>query len=522
MGLHRSALLIHVAACALLAVNAAAMPTAMPAVSGFVTTLVSSSRFSMGTLQVDLSPSARCSETAFITKHYWYNLLLAPDLFTTGGASREYRPHASFSEVACSQLNLAVGSWVRINGDLSAHGQLIARTLVVFRWSNSRDTDRGGAVLEEQPTRNKGRNEIVGTIWLDGYPISIGSQSAVSERLDVSQFSIKRRGAYEFYLKAPASMGTTREIGPTQLSPGQCVDYRRPTAGDGQLVTGRLSAWECENDPGLGKFVRRNSEQSLTAPRLAPRREDGKVNFYPSPPPLRRHRYLEILPDKNIQDFVSQLGVSILPSFAKTGAGRLPEGVNFRFVVVRSLKKEPSAWHILDDPTDAHPYHEIIRPLPDGLILIAVDGGIARLRSSAELALLLSMAVTSVIQQQEFLADRTAGGISYGPPDVDALRAWQDAQALRIGIRQLYLAGYDIREAPFAWLVASGKSVPNPVIGGEDPGSNVPWYSSYAFDYISRYYSDVDYSKLKRGEKEYAQFLDELRKADPEAFAKQK
>ena len=35
----------------------------------------------------------------------------------------------------------------------------------------------------------------------------------------------------------------------------------------------------------------------------------------------------------------------------------------------------------------------------------------------------------------------------------------------------------------------------------------------------ARYYKDVDYGKLKKGEAEYQQFLDELRRADPEAFA---
>ena len=120
------------------------------------------------------------------------------------------------------------------------------------------------------------------------------------------------------------------------------------------------------------------------------------------------------------------------------------------------------------------------------------------------------------------MAEQTVGGINFGPSDISAFGYWQDGQALRIGIRQLYLAGYDVREAPFAWLVASGKPVPNPIIGTGDPGSVVPWYTAYAFDYISRYYSDVDYGKLKRGEKEYAAFLDELRKADPQAFEKSK
>ena len=56
-------------------------------------------------------------------------------------------------------------------------------------------------------------------------------------------------------------------------------------------------------------------------------------------------------------------------------------------------------------------------------------------------------------------------------------------------------------------------------VPAKHPGKEIPWYAAYAFNYISQYYKDVDYSKLKRGEAEYQQFLQELRKADPEAFA---
>ena len=66
--------------------------------------------------------------------------------------------------------------------------------------------------------------------------------------------------------------------------------------------------------------------------------------------------------------------------------------------------------------------------------------------------------------------------------------------------------------------VAQAKPVNNPVINSKHPDKGIPWYAAYAFNYISEYYSNVDYSKLKRGDAEYQQFLGELLKADPEAF----
>jgi hypothetical protein len=63
--------------------------------------------------------------------------------------------------------------------------------------------------------------------------------------------------------------------------------------------------------------------------------------------------------------------------------------------------------------------------------------------------------------------------------------------------------------------VAQGKPVQNPILNSKHPDQEIPWCAAYAFNYISHYYSDVDYSKLKRGQSEYQQFLQELYKADP-------
>jgi hypothetical protein len=143
--------------------------------------------------------------------------------------------------------------------------------------------------------------------------------------------------------------------------------------------------------------------------------------------------------------------------------------------------------------------------ISDGTILVP-DVMLDRIQNQAQVMALLSYAITSILQKQAYIA--CAGDI------YDCLRVEKE-QLLRIGIRQMYLAGYDIREAPFAWAVAQGKPVNNPVIDSKHPDKEIPWYAAYAFNYICQYYKDVDYSKLKRGRAEYQQFLQELYKADP-------
>ena len=85
----------------------------------------------------------------------------------------------------------------------------------------------------------------------------------------------------------------------------------------------------------------------------------------------------------------------------------------------------------------------------------------------------------------------------------------------------MYLAGYDIREAPIAWAAVAGKPA-NPFPKTKKQSDAIPWYTAYCFNYINLFYSDVDYGRLRRGEREYAQILEELRNVDPEAFEQQK
>ncbi len=163
---------------------------------------------------------------------------------------------------------------------------------------------------------------------------------------------------------------------------------------------------------------------------------------------------------------------------------------------------------------------------PNGLVLVP-DVILARLQNKAQVAALLSFAITSVMQKQayrawpELMSPQAQGRVGIqGEGFPDAFGLWQDEQQVRLGIRRMYLASYDIRQAPYVWALASGKAAANPLFGSPHPEKDIPWYAAYAFNYISQYYSDVDYGKLKTGKAEYQQFLDELRKADPEAFEK--
>ena len=173
--------------------------------------------------------------------------------------------------------------------------------------------------------------------------------------------------------------------------------------------------------------------------------------------------------------------------------------------------------------------HSMVRNIvfaPDGTILIA-DAGFAHLANEAEFAALLSYSLAATEQnlvRRLFRAQRFRAGRWSSSGDRNGFRIWQftrslNEQVLRLGMSQMYEAGYDIRYTPLAWSVERGKRTKGPLTVPDY--RHMPWYAAYAFNYISQYYKDVDYSKLKRGRKEYQQFLQDLRKADPEAFAGQ-
>ena len=240
---------------------------------------------------------------------------------------------------------------------------------------------------------------------------------------------------------------------------------------------------------------------------------------------------IQIVPNQKLQEYISRLGMMLVPEYQKSMSANEPTKIKFKFYLVHSFVYMPKSHFISVDgrlpkglrESDRDRYnspkpHALVKTviaMPTGVTLIP-DVALIHVNNQAQLAALLFYAITSILQKQAYfgspftlpMSDSDVWGNYYSSRD-------ENEQLLRNGIRQMYLAGYDIREAPFAWAVAQGKPATNPVIDSKNPGEEIPWYAAYAFNYISQYYKDVDYSKLKRGDAEYQQFLRELHKADP-------
>ncbi len=486
-------------------------------VDGFVTQLDSPTEFYVGSLRVILNGKTQCEtqdfrsdiqlkRTRYFAGRYYYLLQSRP---------------VPKSEVAvpCNVLSLRVGFRVQAAGYRGQHdGSFTAAQLIAYKvdiqrkfhtsWKPREWT--GEALLEEKPQVSQTGQKWAGTLWLDGYPMSIGRDTHI---LPVELVGVS----------------------PTLFQTNAWAEYRGTRRADGHILLDRIGQWPNQPDPFQERYARKVAP-TIDPPNYATQTSGSAV--FPKPKmSLRHNMVLSILPARNVQDYVSRLGTSLIPQYQKA----LPETdatkVHFRFYVVQpdgaTFDDEVNNIDCLSDWMLRPSWDDAVLALPNGVILVPMST-LTGVGNEAQLAAILSSAIASVLQGQSYYAsqksseyggewDESMSGAIASAADWELFTfgfvLWRDEQAMRIGIRQMYLAGYDIREAPFAWAAAAGKPVVNPVMNPKYPNEDVPWETAYAFDYISQYYSDVDYSKLKKSEAEYAQFLDELRRADPEAFA---
>ena len=428
----------------------------------------------------------------------------------------------------CNTKTVSVFSNVRLVGKEN-NGIFVVDKFTVYDFALLAHQKNDGIILEENPILSKSTQGLNGNIWMDGYPITITPKTRIISDPEGTIFSF----GYDLkYIGAKAqrpSKGLLQVTDASKLGENACVVFHAERTPDGRLIAKDIQFWSNWIDPKEKKY----DKKFVMAVHLPDyiKGISGTIQYQGATP-------IVILPDKDIQDWVTNLGKTLIPAYQKNLLDSDATKITFQFYVVHTFPERFGKYFVethslmpnyqilywdklsrdlYNRPSIDNFVHTIVAA-PDGTILIP-DEILVELRDSAQLATLLSVAITSIIQRQEY--HTWPYFFHYYSYLLAAMNGpWQTHQALRIGIRQMYLAGYDIREAPFAWAVAQGKPVNNPIINSKHPDQEIPWYAAYAFNYISQYYKDVDYSKLKKGEAEYQQFLDELRKADPEAFEK--
>ncbi len=386
----------------------------------------------------------------------------------------------------------------------------------------------GGAYLEQDPSPLQDANALSARLWLNGFPIEVNNTTEMKVMPTAeNQRAIfiggpKLMSGYVDLKVSPTSIGTAPSS--DKFYPGMYLSYQAITQADGNIFATSLTGFP--NVPTAQEYAFRTSfSPPLTEPDYESSISGRIVRQHGDP--------IEIVPDRALQSYIQNLGSRLIPAFQnQISSSSDATKIHLRFYVVHSFQNDPKNSFITIDggpQPDSNGQSrgnnllslarnkatvDRVVEMPNGVVLIP-DIVLPRLRNTAQLSFVLSAAIQVIVQKQAYLAEslwkRT--NASY----YDAF--WQNQRSIRMGIHEMYLAGYDIREAPFAWAFERAEPLSNPVMNPTSTQSQIPWYAAYAFDYISKYYQDVDFSKLKRGEAEYQQFLKELRVADPEAFA---
>ena len=509
---------------------------------GYVTNLYSPTAFEVGAVRVALDAHTACREQR--TLPLFVN---TPGFGTTLPPSASAWQHRGFGGIAatpapCSKLELAVGTHVRLEGDRGSTEYFRAAELTTYKAGSLRKVN-GAALLQEAPHLVDGPQGWHGTLWVNGYAIAITPNTRLLSAPAGTRLGYRMSFGSQtmvFHPKLPVGRSPI-PFTSSLLAANTWVSYHAVRAADGTVTASRVRFWTNQVDAGEKGYLERFHAEVF--PPDYSKHLAGSIRFAQT---------IEIIPDQATQNSVSELGRDLVPQYQKDLPSADPTKIDFRFYVVRPFIAQPKTMlvdtdgllptykrgplglglrviHGFNSPT-ANTTVEDVVALPNGLILIP-DTALARLRDKAQLAALLSCAISSVLQKQAYMAlpitvsRFTTLGRPLGNPDfapaIQVFAIWQNEQVLRLGIRSMQQAGYDIREAPFAWSVARGEPLNNPVVASsaselKKGKQAVPWYASYAMNILSRDYAAADYSKLKTGEAEYAKLRDELYKAAPD------
>lgn len=370
-----------------------------------------------------------------------------------------------------------------------------------------------------------------GTYWIDGYRMTVSKLTQICWHHAALQFisTLNRFGQPISNVEAvspcdispPSTLG--RHVWLQYVASQKYHFYFTPQMN---VVTTRIDAWigeSNENQRFVSHTEARSAWQNLCAS------ASPHQLLYPNEDPI------DVVCDAKVNSYVERVFSALLR--LSTATSEVPKASREipSFYIVKPFEvRQNYDFEAIDGYEGrcdnyshcsyVHPRaHSIVREIAyarDSSVLIP-ETALAYLKNEAELAALLSyslMAKDQDIVERLFRVQRLKvrrWGYSSNFNNVARIGGYVqllNEQMLRLGIRQMYLAGYDIRYAPFAWAVEQGKRIKGPV---DEPNKHMPWYATYAFNAINQLYPNVDYSKLKRGEAEYAKFLIELRKADP-------
>jgi hypothetical protein len=439
-------------------------------VYGYVTRIDSPTEFDIGTLHVVMDTQTRC---------IMGRTFLGGEAPKGGVSMGTLFFGRSVRHIPCSTQRITNYCRVRLVGATRlSDGLFFAKKITMYDIRPHSRSLEDGIVLEETPDLSKNGQGWSGKIWMDGYPITVTPESLFVPQPSNTTFHFL---VYTTHIAAHAKMQSLKTVQQpmtaVRLRENTCVVFHAVRTYDGNTTATRLQFWPNWIDPKEKKYDKK-FVVTVHPPDYS-KGTPGTIQYAGAPP-------ITILPNKEILDFVSHLGEGLIPAYQKNLPDSEATKINFHFYVVHTFPAQLGRYFVATSgeispfglPGYHMPEYQILywdrsshkfynKPkinatvhnvvaAPDGTVLIP-DVILGELQNTAQLAVLLSTAITSVVQNQDYHAwpnyiSYVQDSFAFTPSPL--IGSWQSEQALRIGIRQMYLAGYDIREAPYAWAVA--------------------------------------------------------------------
>jgi hypothetical protein len=204
---------------------------------------------------------------------------------------------------------------------------------------------------------------------------------------------------------------------------------------------------------------------------------------------------LKLLP-KDVQDYISKVGDSLVPSYQRAMPDAELTKIPFQFFVVE--RPEPFALS-----------------LPNGVVLVT-STLFEVLENEAQLAAMLGRQIAHVIQKHNLRQslESTQKRLSLAMGRAGSYSYVNHVQADRLSLEYMLLAGYDLREAPRAWKLIGAKE--------QAAAEGAITRRSSLMIALRDTYSQTDLNELRKNEEEFHQMAKRVREVVAESQAKQK
>ena len=388
------------------------------------------------------------------------------------------------SEPAFKLEDIRIGTELEVKGDYDeSSGELKAKSIKVL-FEDLRKLKRT-ALLEQLPALAKKDSGWEGEIRADGQRITVSPETSVTIKLNKSERKDARKKNKPDDDEDSASTPLTSL---DALTLDTFVRFEGKQEPGGAIQAKKVEFHHAELEPGEARLWKRME------PKV---KEPDYSSFAPGQLKMHWMKY-RIVPSREAQDYIAQLGESLIPAHQKDLPANDPLKIPFRFYLVQ------------DKSFNAEAY-------PNGVVIVH-SGDFNILQNEAQLAFVMAHEITHAVEKHQWqtlhyhraeLAALSGAGafIPFGGGIVTTLTAQSiqsqfarslENQADRVGLEWMLAAGYDIREAPASWKAVSFKKGDRPLNPFWDDHDNHTTRRSYLMAEIRNNYSDVDYSKLKK------------------------